>query len=44
MLKSYYEKHKFKLYHASCLDTLSELSENSVDMVFADPPYPPRKI
>lgn len=39
MLKPYYEKPKFKLYHADCLDVLSEIPENSVDMIFADPPY-----
>ena len=39
MIELYYKKLKFKLYHANCLDILSELSENSVDMVFADPPY-----
>lgn len=39
MQKSYYEKPKFKLYQANCLDILAELPENSVDMVFADPPY-----
>lgn len=39
MQKSYYEKLKFKLYQTSCLDILAELPENSVDMVFADPPY-----
>jgi len=37
--KPYYEKPKFKLYQANCLDLLAKLSENSVDMVFADPPY-----
>jgi len=37
--KPYYEKSKFKLYHANCLDILAELPENSVDMIFADPPY-----
>jgi len=35
----YYEKPKFKLYQANCLELLAELPENSVDMVFADPPY-----
>ena len=39
VLKPYYEKPKFKLYHADCLDFLAQLPENSVDMVFADPPY-----
>ncbi|MEK7557788.1 MAG: site-specific DNA-methyltransferase [Patescibacteria group bacterium] len=39
MQKLYYEKLKFKLYKADCLDILAELPENSVDMIFADPPY-----
>ena len=39
MQKPYYEKPKFKLYQANCLDILAELPENSVDMIFADPPY-----
>ena len=39
MHKPYYEKPKFKLYNADCLEVLSELPENLVDMVFADPPY-----
>lgn len=39
MQKPYYEKPGFILYHADCLNVLSELDENSVDMVFADPPY-----
>lgn len=38
-LKPYYEKSGFKLYQANCLDVLAKLSENSVDMIFADPPY-----
>jgi len=37
--KPYYEKPRFKLYYANCLDILADLPENSVDMVFADPPY-----
>ncbi|MBM4177644.1 site-specific DNA-methyltransferase, partial [Candidatus Gribaldobacteria bacterium] len=39
MQKPYYQKPQFKLYHANCLDVLAELPENSIDMVFADPPY-----
>src|SRR3989344_2320075 len=39
MQKPYYDKPKFKLYQSNCLDLLAELPENSVDMVFADPPY-----
>jgi site-specific DNA-methyltransferase (adenine-specific) len=39
MLKPYYEKPRFTLYQADCLELLPEFKENSVDMVFADPPY-----
>ncbi len=39
MQKSCYDRPGFKLYHADCLDILAALPENSVDMVFADPPY-----
>ena len=38
-MQPYYEKPKFKLYQADCLELLAKLPENSVDMVFADPPY-----
>jgi len=39
MQKPYYDKPNFKLYQADCLDLLANIPENSVDMVFADPPY-----
>ncbi len=39
MQKPYYEKPKFKLYNDDCLNILNSLPENSVDMIFADPPY-----
>jgi len=39
MQKPYYDNPKFKLYQANCLELLAELPENSVDMIFADPPY-----
>lgn len=38
-IKPYYEKPRFKLYQANCLNVLAKLPENSVDMIFADPPY-----
>ncbi len=38
-IKPFFEKPRFTLYHADCLDVLGQLPENSVDMVFADPPY-----
>ena len=39
--KPYFEekKHNVALFKADCLDVLSELPENSIDMIFADPPY-----
>ena len=39
MQKPYYKKPNFTLYHADTLEFLKELPENSVDMIFADPPY-----
>ncbi len=35
----YYDRPEFKLYHGDCLKVLATFPENSVDMVFADPPY-----
>ncbi len=37
--KPYFKKDNFTLYHANCLDFLQTLPENSIDMIFADPPY-----
>lgn len=39
--KPYFEdrKHKTILYNENCLKFLSELPKNSIDMIFADPPY-----
>lgn len=39
MLNSYYQKDNFTLYLGDCLKVLEEVEENSVDMIFADPPY-----
>jgi site-specific DNA-methyltransferase (adenine-specific) len=30
---------KIYLYKANCLDVLAQIPENSIDMIFADPPY-----
>ncbi len=38
-IKPYYKKPKFILYKEDCLKILAEMPENSVDMIFADPPY-----
>lgn len=37
--KPYFIKSDFILYNSDCLNILKQLPENSVDMVFADPPY-----
>ena len=37
--KPYFQKDNFVLYHGDCLDILNKLPENSIDMIFADPPY-----
>jgi site-specific DNA-methyltransferase (adenine-specific) len=38
-MKAYYKKDNFTLYSGDCLKTLAEIPEDSVDMIFADPPY-----
>lgn len=38
-INPYFKKAGFALYQANCLEVLSALPENSVDMIFADPPY-----
>jgi len=37
--KPYFHKGDFVLYHGDSIQILSQLPENSVDMIFADPPY-----
>ena len=39
MFGPYYSKNDFDLYLGDNLDVLSNLDENSVDLIFADPPY-----
>lgn len=39
MRKPYYKKPNFTLYQADTPEFLKEVPENSVDMIFADPPY-----
>ena len=39
MTKPYYKKGNFNLYKADCLEFLPKVKENSIDMIFADPPY-----
>lgn len=38
-MNPYYKQNRFELYQGDCLDLLNHLPENSVDMIFADPPY-----
>jgi site-specific DNA-methyltransferase (adenine-specific) len=37
--KPYFSEGNFVLYNSDCLKILEQLPENSVDMIFADPPY-----
>ena len=39
MLQAYFETSDFTIYHGDSLSLLSQLEDNSVDVVFADPPY-----
>lgn len=32
-------KHHLRLYQGDCLEILAAIPENSVDLIFADPPY-----
>lgn len=38
-MKFYFDKENFKLLHGDCFKLLNNLEPNSIDMVFADPPY-----
>lgn len=37
--KPYFAKDDFVLFNADCIEILEQLPENSIDMIFADPPY-----
>jgi site-specific DNA-methyltransferase (adenine-specific) len=39
MAKLYFQDKGVTLYHGDCLEVLNSLPENSVDLIFADPPY-----
>ncbi len=39
MIKPYFKQGNFELYLDNCLELLAKMKENSVDMIFADPPY-----
>jgi len=38
-IKAYYSSENSIIYNQDCLEILSNISENSIDMIFADPPY-----
>jgi len=38
-IKPYYSSDNSVIFNQDCLDVLSRINENSVDMIFADPPY-----
>lgn len=38
-MQPFFDTTNFKLYLGNCLDILQQFSDNSVDMIFADPPY-----
>ncbi|MEA1936652.1 MAG: hypothetical protein U9N04_00890 [Patescibacteria group bacterium] len=37
--KPYFTKDNFVLYKSDCLKILEQIPANSIDMIFADPPY-----
>ncbi|MCK4745222.1 hypothetical protein KAS41_04115 [Candidatus Parcubacteria bacterium] len=37
--KPYFRKDSFVLYKSDCLKILEQIPENSIDMIFVDPPY-----
>ena len=38
-IKPYYSSEKTAIFNDDCLELLSRMPENSIDMIFADPPY-----
>lgn len=37
--EAYFEQEGLRVFHGDCLDVLPELPKESVDLIFADPPY-----
>ena len=37
--KTYFKKNNVALFHGDCCTIMAQLPEDSVDMIFADPPY-----
>jgi len=38
-VRPYFQKGDFVLYNGDSIELLNNLPENSIDMIFADPPY-----
>ena len=38
-MKAYYKKEGIELHKGDCIKIMNQLSEKSVDLIFADPPY-----
>lgn len=38
-MKPYYKNETFELYQENCIDFMDKMPEESVDLIFADPPY-----
>lgn len=38
-MNPFFDDLNFTLYHGNCLDILKQIPDNSIDMIFADPPY-----
>lgn len=39
MAELFIKSKKFQLWHGDCLDVIQTIEDNSIDMIFADPPY-----
>ena len=38
-MQSFYEKDNITLFHGDCVEILNKATPESIDMIFADPPY-----
>ena len=38
-MQRYYEKYDITLFQGNCIEILNRATPESVDMIFADPPY-----
>ena len=39
MMEAYYSTNNVRLYHGDVIETLNTIPEESIDLIFADPPY-----